>query len=93
MSQLQLEERRRLVESGENNAEAQLEEQYRTGTEPIRQVTEQHVAENGVEQRERWRKSGTIDQLQQYWHKRKQNVLGKIVKLLKKDIFPNPSNL
>ena len=53
MSQLQLEERRRLVESGENNAEAKLEEQYRTGTEPIRQVTEQHVAENGVEQRER----------------------------------------
>ena len=53
VSQLQLEERRRLVESGENNAEAQLEEQYRTGTEPIRQVTEQHVAENGVEQRER----------------------------------------
>ena len=53
MSQLQLEERRRLVESGENNAEAQLEEQYRTDTEPIRQVTEQHVAENGVEQRER----------------------------------------
>ena len=66
MSQLQLEERRRLVESGENNAEAQLEEQYRTGTEPIRQVTEQHVAENGGEQRERGRKSGTIDQLQQY---------------------------
>ena len=35
LSQLQLEEIRRLVESGENNAEAQQEEQNRTGSEPI----------------------------------------------------------
>ena len=46
LSQLQLEEIRRLVESGKNNVEAQQEEQNRKGTEPIQQVTEQHIAHN-----------------------------------------------
>ena len=35
LSQLQLVEIKRLVESGENNVEAQEEVQNRTGTEPI----------------------------------------------------------
>ena len=35
LSQLQLEEIKRLVESGENNVEAQQDVQNRAGTEPI----------------------------------------------------------
>ena len=45
-TKLQLEEIRRFVESGENNVEAQQEEQKRTDIEPIKQVTEQHIAQN-----------------------------------------------
>ena len=33
------------MESGENNVEAKIEKQNRTGTEPIRQMTEQHIAQ------------------------------------------------
>ena len=46
LSQLQLEEIRRLVESGENNAEAQQDVQNRISTEPIQKLTEQHIAQN-----------------------------------------------
>ena len=46
LSQLQLEEIRRFVENGENNVEPQQEEHTRTGTKPIQQVTEQHIAQN-----------------------------------------------
>ena len=46
LSQPQLEEIKRLVEGGENNDEAQQEEQNETDTEPILQVTEQHIAKN-----------------------------------------------
>ena len=46
LSQLQLEEIRRLIESGENNVEAKQEEQNRTGTEPIQQVTGQHIPQD-----------------------------------------------
>ena len=46
LSQLQLEEIKRLVENGENNVEAQQDVQNRTGTEPIQQLTEQHIAPN-----------------------------------------------
>ena len=35
-----------LVESGENNVEAQQEKQNQKGTEPIQQVIEQHIAQN-----------------------------------------------
>ena len=56
LSQLQLEEIRRLVESGENNFEAQQEEQNRTGTETLQQVTER------AGRRERRRKCRTIYQ-------------------------------
>lgn len=45
---MQLEEVRRilLVESCDNNAEAWQEEQYWAGSEPMRQVTEQHIAQD-----------------------------------------------
>ena len=46
LSQLQLEEIKRLAESGENNVEAQQDVQNRTGTEPTQKVTEQHIASN-----------------------------------------------
>ena len=51
LSQLQFEEMRKLVESGENNVKVQQEEQTRTGTEPIQQVTEQHIVQNEEYQR------------------------------------------
>ena len=50
LRQLQLKEKRRLLESGENNVEAQQEDQNRTGTGPIQQVTEQHIARNKVDE-------------------------------------------
>ena len=45
-SQLILLEIKRLVASGENNVEGQQKEQNRTGTEPIQQVTERHIAQD-----------------------------------------------
>ena len=49
--QLQLEEIKRLIESGENNVEAQQDVQSRTGTEPIEKVIEQHIAQNEKDER------------------------------------------
>ena len=46
LSQLQLEEIGRHLESGGNNVEAKIEEQNPTATEPIRQVTEEYIAQN-----------------------------------------------
>ena len=46
LSQLQLKQIRGLVESGENNVEAQQEEQNRTGTEPIQRVTEKRFVQH-----------------------------------------------
>ena len=46
LSQLHLEEIKRLVESGENNVKAQQDGQNQTGTEPIQKVTGQHIAQN-----------------------------------------------
>ena len=46
LSQLQIEELRRLVESCESNFEAQEEEPKRTCTDPIQQVTEEHIKQN-----------------------------------------------
>ena len=46
LSQLQLEEIRRIVEISENNIESQQEEQKGTSTKPIQQVTEQNIAQN-----------------------------------------------
>ena len=93
LSQLQLDEIRRLVESGENNLEAQQEEQNRTGTEPIQQVTEQRIAQNeegagrGEKNAELLINYDNVDPVE------KQNILDKIVELMKKDNFPNPQNL
>ena len=51
LSQLQLEEIKRLIESGANNVEAQQDVQSRTGTEPIEKVIEQHIAQNEKDER------------------------------------------
>ena len=88
LPQLQLEEIRRLVESGENNFEAQQEEQNRTGTETLQQVTEQRIAKNeqdegrGEENAELFINIDLVE---------KQNILGKIVEPTKKDNLPNLS--
>ena len=46
MSRTESGEIRRLVERGENNTEAQQEEQYQTCVTPIKQVTEEHIAQD-----------------------------------------------
>ena len=93
LSQLQLEEIRTLAESEENNVEAQQEKQNRTGTEPIQQVKEQHIAQNeedagrGEENSELLLNYNNIDTVET------QNILEKIVELMKKDNLPNPQYL
>ena len=93
LSQLQLEEIRRLVESGENNVEAQQEEQNRTDTEPIQKVTELYITQDendegrGEENAELLIICDNTDTVE------KQEILEKIVELMKKDDLPNPQNL
>ena len=93
LSQLQLEEIKRLVESGESNVEAQQDVQNQAGTEPIQKVTEQHIVQNeegkgrGKENSELLINYNNIDTVE------KQTILEKIVELLKKDNLPNPQNL
>ena len=87
---LQLEELKRLVKSGENNAEAQQDVQNRTDTEPIQNVTEQNIAQNeedegrGEENAELLINYDNIDTVE------KQTILEKILELMKKDHLPNP---
>ena len=89
-SQLQLEEIRRLVESGVNNVKAQQEKQSGTETEPIQQVPEQNIAQNEEDE-------GRVDEhdklLINYDNidtEEKQNILEKIVELKKKHKLADP---
>ena len=50
MSRTESGEIRRLVERGKNNTEAQQVEQYQTCIAPIKQVTEEHVAQGEEDQ-------------------------------------------
>ena len=90
LSQLQLEEIKRLVEIGENNVEAQEDMQNRTGTEPIQKRTVTHIAQNeedkgrGEENSELLISYDNIDTVE------KQTILEKIVELINKDNLPNP---
>ena len=93
LSQLQLEEIGRHLESGGNNVEAKIEEQNPTATEPIRQVTEEYIAQNEedeVRDKENpellinYNNIETIEKKKHTW---------KIADLMKKDHFSNPSNL
>ena len=84
---------RRLAESGENNAEAQQEDQSRTGTEPIQQVTERHIAQDEKEKGRREENAELLINYDNIDTVEKQNVLGKIFELMKKDNLPNPQNL
>ena len=80
---------RTLVES-KNNVEVQQEEQNRSGSEPIQQVTEQHIGQNeedegrGEENAELLINYDNIDTVE------KQNLLEKIVELMKKGNFQTP---
>ena len=60
MSQLQLEEIKRLVESGESSVETQQYVQNRTGTEPLQKVKEQHIAQDDEDEEE-------VKKIQNYW--------------------------
>ena len=85
LSKLQLKEIQRLAVSGENNFEAQQDVQNRTGAEPIQMVTEQYIAQTeedegrGEENLELLINYDNIDTVE------KQNILEKIVELMKKD--------
>ena len=50
MSRTESGEIRRLVQRGKNNTEAQEEEQYQTCVTPIKQVTEEHIAQDEEDQ-------------------------------------------
>ena len=93
LSQLQLEEITRLAESGESNVEAQQEEQNRTGIESIHQVTEQHTAQNEEDAGRVKENSELLINYDSIDTVEKQNILGKIVGLMKKDNLPNPQNV
>ena len=93
LSQMQSEEIRRLAGSGENNVKAQQEEKNRTGTEPIQQVTQQHIAQN-EENEDRGEENTEI--LINYVNintVEKQNIVEKIVEQMKKNNLPNTQNL
>ena len=93
LSQLQKEEIRKLAQSSENNVEAQQDVQNRRGTEPVQKVTGQHIAQNeegnsrGEENSKLLINYDNIDTVE------KQNILEKIVELMKKDNLRNPWNL
>ena len=93
LSQLQLEEIKRRVESGENNVEAQQDVPNWIGTEPLQKVTEQYIAQN---EEYDWRGEENSEILINYENidtVEKQTILEKIVELMKKDNLPNPQNL
>ena len=90
LSLLQLEEIRRLVESGENNVEAQQEEQNWTSTRPIQHVTEEHIAQN---EEDEGRGEENSELLMNYYNIDTvvtQYILEKIVELMKKEKLSNP---
>ena len=93
LSQMQLEEIRRLVERGENNVETQQGEENRTGTEPIQQVTEQYIAQNEVDEGRGDENAELLINYNNIDTVEKQNILEKLVELMKKDDLPNWQNL
>ena len=59
----------------------------------MQQVTEQHIAQDEVDKRRGEENAGLLinnDNIDTVW---KQNIFGKIVELMKKDILSNPKNL
>ena len=93
LSQLHLEEIKRLVESGENNVEAQQDVQNRTCYEPIQKGTEQHIAEKEEDERRSEENSELLINYDSIGTVEKQTILEKTVELMKKDNLPNPQNL
>ena len=93
LSQLQLEKIRRLVESGENNFEAQQVEQNRTGTESMQQVTEQHIAQIEEDKGRDEENAKLLINYDNIDTVEKKNILEKTVELMKNDKLPNPNNL
>ena len=93
LSQLQLEEIKRVVESGENNVEAQKDVQNRTSTEPIQKGTEQHIAQNEEDERRGEENSELLINYDNIDTIEKQTMIEKIVELMNKDNLPNPQNL
>ena len=93
LSQLHLEEIKRLVESGENNVKAQQDGQNQTGTEPIQKVTGQHIAQNEEDEGRGEENSELLINYDNIDTAEKQTILEKIIELMKKDNLPNPQNL
>ena len=78
------------AENCENNVEAQQEEENRTDTEPIWQVTEQHIAQNEEDEGRGEENAELLMNYENIFTVEKQNILEKIVELMKKDNLPNP---
>ena len=93
LSQLQLEKIRRLVTSDENIAEVQQEEQNRTGTGPIQQVTEQHIVQNKENERRGEENTELLISYDNFDAVEKQSIFEKIVELMQKGNLPNHQNL
>ena len=93
LSHLQLEEIKRLIESGENNIEALQDVQNRTGTETIQKGTEQYIAQNEEDEGRGEENSELLTNYDNTDTVEKQTILEKIAELMKKDSLPNPKNL
>ena len=84
---------RRLLESSENNVGAQQYVENSTGTEPIQKVTEKNIAQNEEDEGRGEEKSELLINYDNIDTVEKQNILEKIVELIKKDNLRNPWNL
>ena len=93
LSQLQLEEISRLAQSSENNVQAQQDVQNQTGTESVQKVTGQHIVQNEEGNRRGEENSELLINYDNTDTVEKQNILEKIVELIKKDNLRNPWNL
>ena len=93
LSQLQLEEINRLVESSENNVEAQPDVQNQTGTEPIQKVKERHIAQNKEGEGRDEENSKLLINYNNIDIVEKQIILEKIVEIMKNNNLQNPQNL
>ena len=85
LSQLQLEEIKRIVESGENNIAAQQDVQNRTVTEPIQKGREHHIARNEEDKGRDEENSELLINCDYIGTVEKQTILEKTVELMKKD--------
>ena len=82
---------RRLLESSENNVGAQQYVENSTGTEPIQKVTEKNIAQNEEDEGRGEEKSELLINYDNIDTVEKQNILEKIVELMKTQLAEPPN--